>query len=87
MYRILNKIIFATLTLSRRRSLLYRNQSIDLHNKYMDWFLYVRDTVMKDLKEKQILTPLIAVTNLRKTTPTYRKYLVNTVLLKQLPFH
>ena len=42
---------------------------------------------MKDLKQKQILTLLIAVTNLRKTTPTYRKYLVNTVLLKQLPFH
>ena len=87
MYRLLNKQIFATLTLSRRRSLLYSKQSIDLHNKYMDWFLYVRDTVMKDLKQKQILTLLIAVTNLRKTTPTYRKYLVNTVLLKQLPFH
>ena len=79
----MNKQVFATLTLSQRMSLLCRNQSIDLHNKYMDWFLYVRDTVMKDLKQKQILTPLIVVTNLRKTTPTYRKYLVNTVLLKQ----
>ena len=79
----MNKQVFATLTLSQRRSLLCRNQSIDLRNKYMDWFLYVRDTVMKDLKQKQILTPLIVVTNLRKTTPTYRKYLVNTVLLKQ----
>ena len=87
MYKILNKQIFATLTHSLGRSLLYRNQSTDLHNKYMNWFLYVRDTVMKDLKQKQILTLLIAVTNLRKTTPTYRKYLVNTVLLKQLPFH
>ena len=29
-----------TLTLSRRRPLSYRNQSIDLQNKSMDWFLY-----------------------------------------------
>ena len=87
MYRILNKQIFATLTLSRRSSLLYGNQSIDLQNKYMEWFLYVRDTVMKELKQKQILTSVIAVINLRKTTPTCRKYLVNIVLLKQLPFH
>ena len=28
------------LNLSWRRSLLYRNQSIDLQNKSMDWFLY-----------------------------------------------
>ena len=84
MYRILSKQIFATLTISGRRSLLYRN--IDLQNKYMDWFLYVRDTIMKDLKQKQILTSLIDVTNLRKTAPTYREYLVNIVLLKQLPF-
>ena len=87
MYRILNKQIFPALTLSRRRSLLCRNQPIDLQNKYTDWFLYVRDTVMKELKQKQILTSVIAVINLRKTTPTYRKYLVNIVLLKQLPFH
>ena len=86
MYRILSKQIFATLTISGRRSLLYRNHSIDLQNKYMDWFLYVRDTTMKDLKQKQILTSLIDVTNLRKTAPTYREYLVNIVLLKQLPF-
>ena len=26
-----------------RRSLLYRNKSIDLHSKSMDWFLYDRD--------------------------------------------
>ena len=30
------------LTLSRRRSLSYRNQSADLQNKLMDWFLYGR---------------------------------------------
>ena len=28
------------LTLSRQRSISYRNQSIDLQNKSMDWFLY-----------------------------------------------
>ena len=28
------------LTLSRRRPLSYRNQSMDLQNKSMDWFLY-----------------------------------------------
>ena len=28
------------LTLSRRRPLSYRNQSIDLESKSMDWFLY-----------------------------------------------
>ena len=31
---------FFVLTLSRRRALLYRNQSIDLQNKSIDWFLY-----------------------------------------------
>ena len=30
-------------TLSWRRSLSYRNQSIDLHRKSMDWFLYDRE--------------------------------------------
>ena len=34
---------FVLLTLSGRRSLLHRNQSIDLQNKSMDWFLYDRD--------------------------------------------
>ena len=37
-------IYFATwiihLTLSRRRPISYRNQSIDLRSKSMDWFLY-----------------------------------------------
>ena len=31
---------FILLTLSWPRPLLYRNQSIDLHSKSMDWFLY-----------------------------------------------
>ena len=32
-----------SLTLSWRRSVSYRNQSIDLQSKLMDWFLYDRD--------------------------------------------
>ena len=35
------------LTLSWRNSLSYRNQSIDLQNRLVDWFLYDRDYVMK----------------------------------------
>ena len=32
-----------SLNVSRRRSLSYRNESIDLQNKSMDWFLYDKD--------------------------------------------
>ena len=39
------------LTLSWRRSLSYRNQSIDLQSKSMDWFLYG-----KDLRFKRVST-------------------------------
>ena len=31
---------WCVLTFSRRRTILYRNQSIDLQSKSMDWFLY-----------------------------------------------
>ena len=34
---------YQVLTLSWRKSLLYRNQSIDLQCKSMDWFLHDRD--------------------------------------------
>ena len=37
------------LTLSWRGPLSYRNQSIDLQSKSMDWFLYVNGYVMKEL--------------------------------------
>ena len=40
---------FTVLTLSWRRSLSYRNQSIDLQNKSMDWFLYDTDIAVKEL--------------------------------------
>ena len=41
----LNKIntTFSILSISRRGSLSYRNQSIDLHCKSLNWFLYDRD--------------------------------------------
>ena len=35
--------ILVNFKLSRRRSLLYRTQSIDLESNSMDWFLYDRD--------------------------------------------
>ena len=38
------------LTLSWRRSLSYRNQSIDLQSKSMDWFLY--DIGLRDERVK-----------------------------------
>ena len=45
----------SVLTLSWRRSLLSRNQSIDLQSKSMDWFLYDRD-----IRHKRINTLLLA---------------------------
>ena len=44
--QILTRKIFH-LTLSWRRSRSYRNQSIDMQNKSMDWFLYNRDLCHK----------------------------------------
>ena len=41
--RILIKKTVWPLTISWRMSLSYRNQSIDLQSKSMDWFLYDRD--------------------------------------------
>ena len=39
-----------SLTLSRRRPLSYRNQSIDLRSKSMDWFLYDNGLHLKRVK-------------------------------------
>ena len=39
----LTKSLWISLTLSRRRSLSYRNKAIDLQSKSMDWFLYDRN--------------------------------------------
>ena len=40
------------LTLWRRRSLSYRNQSIDLQSKSVDWFLYDTDLRHERVKEQ-----------------------------------
>ena len=40
------------LTLSWRRPLSYRNQSINLESKSIDWFLYKWDSVMKEVQKK-----------------------------------
>ena len=41
---------FRALTFSWRRSLSYRNQSIDLHSKSIDWFLYDGDLCHERVK-------------------------------------
>ena len=47
--------IFSFLTLSRRRLLPYRNQSIDLLCKSMDWFLYDNGLRLERVKGTYIL--------------------------------
>ena len=46
------------LTLSCRRSLSYRNQSIDLQSKSMGWFLYDRDLRHERVKYLQMVSIL-----------------------------
>ena len=41
-----------SLTFSWRRSLSYRNQSIDLQNKSINWFLHDRDLRHERIKKK-----------------------------------
>ena len=41
--------LMSNLTLSWLKSLRYRNQSIDLQSKSMDWFLYDRNSMMIEL--------------------------------------
>ena len=43
-----------SLTLSWRRPLSYRNQSIDLQSKWMDWFLYDNGLRHERVKEKRL---------------------------------
>ena len=44
---------FMSLTLSWRRPSSYRNQSIDVQSKSMDWFLYDRDFRQERVKTKK----------------------------------
>ena len=48
------------LTLSRRRPLLYRNQSIDLRSKSMDWFVYDNGLRLERVKIERILANLLS---------------------------
>ena len=46
-----------SLTLSWRRPLTYRNQSIDLRNKSMDWFLYDNGLRHERVKQTRLIKP------------------------------
>ena len=48
------------LTLSRRRPLSYRNQSIDLRSKSMDWFVYDNGLHLERVKIERILANLLS---------------------------
>ena len=54
-------VVFILLTLSSRRSLSYRNQSIDFENKSMAWFLYHRDLRHERVDLEHILHTLLVV--------------------------
>ena len=57
-----NSITFRfPLTLSWRRPLLYRNQSIDLRSKSLDWFLYVNGLRYERVKDILVGTIIIGV--------------------------
>ena len=49
------KLALCSLTLSRRKSLSYRNQLIDLLCESMDWFLYDRDLRHEKVKRLFIM--------------------------------
>ena len=49
----LDKVYSAQLTLSWRRSLSYRNQSLGLESKLIDWFLYNEDRRHERVKKFQ----------------------------------
>ena len=68
----LNKVSNLTLTLSRRRPLSYRNQSIDLGSKSIDWFLYDNGFRLERVKTICHIKP--------KQT-----FLVNLTLLEVIP--
>ena len=53
-----------SLNLLWQRFLSYRNQSIDLQRKPIDWFLYERDIRqerVKELRKRQVLLPRILI--------------------------
>ena len=50
-----------SLTLSSRRFVSYRNQSIDLQRKSIDWFLYNRDLCHERVKEENMFRSTCSV--------------------------
>ena len=59
----------SSLTLSRRRPLLYRNQSIDLQSKPMGWFLYYNGLRLERVK-LQMEAGIISLTAIAKMCST-----------------
>ena len=63
------------LTLSRRGPLSYRNQSIDLLCKSMDWFLYdngLRHERVKNIDEDKLLHKIKPISNKCMFVETYK---------------
>ena len=67
----------ATLTLSWRRPLSYRNQSIDLQSKSMDWFLYD-----DGLRHERVKIPLVQTLHHGSKSIAYRRPNLNSLLLE-----
>ena len=60
------------LTLSRRRPLSYRNQSIDLGSKSMDWFLYDNGLRLERVKSTFFMWSLLNIaTDLKLDSAVY----------------
>ena len=83
----MSSILKTRLTLSWRRSLSYRNQSIDLLRKSMDWFLYDNGLRHEMVKRKSCLhaetTQLICLAN-----PFPSFYMIVRLILTQFsPMH
>ena len=77
--------ILQSLTLSWRRTLLYRNQSIDLQSKSMDWFLYDNGLHHERVKwtpdyDPENDHPLFC-------SLKYTHHLITPDIMKQIPVH
>ena len=54
LYHNISVILYTVLTLLTRRPLSYRNQSIDLRSKSMDWFLYDKGLRLERVKSESL---------------------------------
>ena len=66
----LKNLLFSSLTLSWRGPLSYRNQSIDLQSKSMDWFLYDNDLRHERVNHKVKLREFVLLIKLFIITKT-----------------